>query len=220
MGKIRIVGLGAGDPKKLTLSVMEALSSGAPIYVRTKEHPTIDVFETFGFQYTSFDSYYEEEETFDRVYERIVSTLSEVSAKEDIIYAVPGHPLVAEDTVHMLLARGRGVEIIDGKSFIDEVFMALEVDPIEGFMLLDGLNLHVEDLNPRLHTLLTQLYDGFTLSEAKLTLMEVYDAECEVVKISKAGTVDCTCVRLPLYELDYEYGVDNLLTVYVPKQDR
>ncbi|MCK9911807.1 nucleotide pyrophosphohydrolase, partial [Microbacteriaceae bacterium K1510] len=79
------------------------------------------------------------------------------------MYAVPGHPLVAERTVQLLLQQGpeQGVEIKieGGQSFLDPLFASLKFDPIEGFVMLDATALRADQLNPAIHTVIAQVYD-------------------------------------------------------------
>src|SRR5262249_55554715 len=71
-------------------------------------------------------------------------------AGEDVLYAVPGHPLIAEATTRRLLAlaRERGIEarVVAGLSFVEPVCAALGLDPLEhGLQLLDALDLVPHD---------------------------------------------------------------------------
>ena len=54
-------------------------------------------------EFESFDSIYEAHDRFEDVYEAIVTSLIELAQSEDIVYAVPGHPRVAETTTVKLL---------------------------------------------------------------------------------------------------------------------
>jgi tetrapyrrole methylase family protein/MazG family protein len=54
-------------------------------------------------KYTAFDDVYERHDQFEAVYEEIVEILFREAEQEDILYAVPGHPFVAERTVQLLL---------------------------------------------------------------------------------------------------------------------
>ena len=77
---------------------------------------------------------------------------------DEIIYAVPGHPLVAERTVQLLLEMGEEqgvtIEVSGGQSFLDDIFRVLRIDPIEGFQLLDGTDLKQEEIELRQHLIL------------------------------------------------------------------
>ena len=219
MKKINIIGLGAGDINQLPLGVYKDLKSGLPIFLRTKEHPVVYQLEEEGFDYQSFDSIYESHEQFEAVYQEICETLFSIN-EDEIIYAVPGHPLVAERTVQLLLEMGeeRGVtiEVSGGQSFLDDIFRVLRIDPIEGFQLLDGTDLKQEEIQLRQHILVSQVYDSFVASNVKLTFMEKLPYDYEVYIVTAAGSKDEKIRKVPLVELDREAEINNLTTIYIP----
>lgn len=220
MNKIVVIGLGAGDINQLPLGVYKMLKNSGKIYLRTKEHPVVRELEKEGFVYESFDSIYEQYNSFTEVYETICERLFELSENGSIIYAVPGHPLVAERTVQLLIEKGPTmdvqIEIAGGQSFLDALFQALRIDPIEGFQLLDATNLVKDEIQIKQHMIIGQVYDPFTASEVKLTLMEKLPDDYEVTIVTAAGSTGETMKRIPLFELDREVRVDNLTSVYVP----
>lgn len=93
---ITVIGLGAGDLDQLQLGVYKKIKSLKEIYVRTFDHPVLDSLKEEGVQMKSFDDVYEKHDTFAPVYREISDTLIHLSKNKDIVYAVPGHPLVAE----------------------------------------------------------------------------------------------------------------------------
>src|SRR5690606_30437649 len=103
-----------------------------------------------------------------------------------------------------------------GQSFLDQIFASLKIDPIEGFQLLDGANLSVHDINMRSHVLIAQVYDQFSASEVKLTLMEKYRDDYPVTVVTAAGSSNEQLKTIPLYELDQAVEINNLTTIYVP----
>lgn len=219
-GKITIVGLGAGDLDQLSLGVYKRLKEAPFLFLRTKEHPVVRDLEREGIAFETFDPIYKESERFEDVYETIAGRLLRQAAQSDIVYAVPGHPMVAEKTVQLLLERagekGIEVKIEGGQSFLDPLFAALKIDPIEGFAFFDALDLDPDHLPLDRHLIICQVYDAFVASEVKLTLLEHLPPEYEIVIAKAVGSVDETITRLPLYELDRAVHVDNLTSVYVP----
>ncbi|WP_028400966.1 nucleoside triphosphate pyrophosphohydrolase [Ectobacillus panaciterrae] len=217
---ITIIGLGAGELDQLTMGVYRLLKETSHLYVRTKEHPVIAQLEAEGLTYTSFDAVYEAYDEFEQVYESITSILLERAAEQDIVYAVPGHPLVAERTVQLLLeqgeARGIGVEIKGGQSFLDPLFASVKIDPVEGFQLVDATSFRQDELELRHHIIFCQVYDAFIASEVKLTLMESLPDDYEVYIVTAAGTSSESVKKVLLYELDHEAELNNLTSVYVP----
>jgi tetrapyrrole methylase family protein/MazG family protein len=218
--KIEILGLGAGELEQLPLGVYRKLLQAKQVFLRTKEHPVVSELEKEGFVYTSFDDVYEKHEQFSAVYEEIVLTLLDKADTAAITYAVPGHPLVAERTVQLLLQKGpeRNIEIVvgGGQSFIDATLQALKIDPIEGFQLLDGTALRRDELQVDQHLLITQVYDRFVASDVKLTLMELLPDDYEVVIVTAAGSSSERIERVPLFELDRKVDINNLTSIYVP----
>src|SRR5690606_18626498 len=102
VNKITIVGLGAGDLNQLTLGVYRLLKGERDVFLRTKEHPVVSQLEKEGFSYRSFDDLYERYDSFIEVYEHICKELLQEAKRNSVIYAVPGHPLVAEKTAQLL----------------------------------------------------------------------------------------------------------------------
>ena len=213
---ITVVGLGAGELEQLPLGVYRHLIKQPLIWLRTKEHPVVQELEAEGVTFESFDSIYEVNDTFEEVYAQIVETLLEKSEEMAITYAVPGHPFVAERTVELLVESGANIQVIGGQSFLDAMFQALQIDPINGFQLLDATALDLERLQVTQHILIGQVYDGFVAGDVKVQLMERYPDEHPVTLVTAAGTKRERVVNIPLYEMDRMAEVDNLTTLYVP----
>ena len=93
--------------------------------------------------------------------------------------------------------------VLGGESFLDEAFVRLGFDPIEGFQLLDAAELRASVIQPQLHTLIGQVYDMFTASEVKLALMELYPDDYPVIVGHALGVEGEEAIQqVPLFELD------------------
>lgn len=217
---ITIIGLGAGDLNQLSLGIYKKLRQEQKCFVRTVDHPVISELQTEGIEFFSFDAVYEKHDQFDAVYEEIVDTLLHEAANKNVLYAVPGHPMVAEKTVQLLLENGpaHGIEVIleGGQSFLDPLFQAVQIDPIEGFQLLDATALHRDELQITQHMIIGQVYDMFTASEVKLTLMQKLPDDYEVYIVTAAGSSQEKVTKVALFELDHGMELSNLTSVYVP----
>src|SRR5699024_4325266 len=96
MNKIEVIGLGAGGIDQLPIGIYKKLMNTTNrCYIRTKEHPLYPELVKEGVTFYTFDHYYEEEEQFRRVYERIAIKLLQAAKEEHVLYAVPGHPMLA-----------------------------------------------------------------------------------------------------------------------------
>lgn len=216
-----MIGLGAGDLAQLPLGVYKQLKEAQNIFLRTKEHPVIQELEKEGMIYQSFDGIYEKNDTFEKVYEEICDTLlNKAEELGTVVYGVPGHPFVAERTVQLLLEKAPekkvNVSIEGGQSFLDSLFQTLKIDPIEGFQLLDGTSLKREDIQVTNHVIISQVYDSFTASNVKLTLMEYLPDDYEIYLVHAAGSKEEEIKKIPLYELDRIIQMDNLASIYIP----
>lgn len=220
--KIEVIGLGAGDIKQLPLGIYEKLQdSQSRLFIRTADHPVIaELEQEQSLTYTSFDDIYEKHDQFEAVYEEIVDILLYEAEKSPIVYAVPGHPLMAEKTVQLLLAQTAcEINVLGGQSFLDPLFASLQIDPIEGFQILDATSLTREDIQYNQHMIFVQLYDAFIASEVKLTLLEDLPEDHPVTVIDAAGSTKEKKVTIPLVQLDREVSFSNLATLYVPPTD-
>ena len=142
LNEITVIGLGAADFDQMQLGVYKKIKAAKKLFVRTEDHPVLLDLRAEGVEFTTFDAVYEKYDTFAPVYKEIAESLIEAANEGTIMYAVPGHPLVAEQTVqHLINADKEGrikLTIEGGQSFLDPIFTALKIDPIEGFQLLDG----------------------------------------------------------------------------------
>ncbi|WP_342527493.1 nucleoside triphosphate pyrophosphohydrolase [Chryseomicrobium sp. FSL W7-1435] len=220
MPTLTIIGLGVAELDQLPLGLYKFIKQANSLYIRTEDHPVVKELAEEGLTYTSFDAVYEKHDDFSAVYREIADTLIALAKQQDVIYAVPGHPLVAEQTVqHLIEAERAGqisLQIKGGQSFLDPLFAAVRVDPIEGFQLLDGTAMRRDDIQMNQHLFIGQVYDAFSASEVKLTLMEKYPDDFAVTIVTAAGSSKEVIQTVPLFELDRVMELSNLTTVYVP----
>ncbi|MGF7184178.1 tetrapyrrole methylase family protein/MazG family protein [Desulfitispora alkaliphila] len=220
--EITVVGMGPGAQGLLTGEAKEKLLSGKPVFLRTDQHPIVVFLEEQGFTYESFDYIYDQEDSFGEVYKKIVDNLIQVAKqKGSIVYAVPGHPSVAESTVGILqkeaIKENVTIKTVAGMSFLDAIYWRIGVDPTEGLQIMDGLVLNKEEIAPQKGLIICQVYNRRVASEVKLTLMELYPDEWEITVIKGAGIPDVERVEsIPLYELDRLDWLNHLVTIYLP----
>ncbi len=217
---LTIVGLGPGGIDDLTRRAWRVIENAPVVYVRTAEHPCVSQLPAV---VKSFDDVYESVEDFAGVYAEIAERVLAAARDGDVVYAVPGDPLVAEATVVQLLdkaqAEGIPVEIVSGISFIEPAMALLGVDAIDGLQILDAISLaalHHPPINPDYPALLGQVYSRDLASNLKLTLMNQYPDDFEVTLIHAAGSPDAVVERVPLYQIDRSDHIKHLTALYVP----
>ena len=133
MPGITLLGLGPGDPGQLTREAWNVLSNADEVWLRTRQHPTVAGLPG-SVTLHSFDDFYENGESFEQVYRDIVKKILELGRRpQGVIYAVPGHPFVAETTgpeiVRLARDEGLATVIVEGLSFLEPTFSALGLDP-------------------------------------------------------------------------------------------
>ena len=220
---IKIVGLGPGAPEALTLGTLKVLKESKQVLLRTEKHPTVEYLKEMDIKFETYDSKYEESQSFDQVYEAIAKELIKVHDQHgDVVYAVPGHPLVAEKSVFniMSLCDENNIEynIFPAVSFVDAMMDALKIDPIEGLKIIDAFDIDNQVLDKRIGTIITQVYNQFIASEVKLKLSEYYNDDTEIFYVRAAGIKGMESIRkIPLFELDRQDDIDYLTSIYIPK---
>src|SRR5262245_11425137 len=132
---LTILGLGPGDPQLLTREAWDCLTAAREVYLRTRKHPTVAGLPAH-LTLHDFDALYESGQAFADVYAHIVEAGIGAARQDDIVYAVPGHPLVGEATVHEVLRRAHALNIptriVSGLSFIEPVLEALAQASVGG----------------------------------------------------------------------------------------
>ncbi|MBC8062459.1 MAG: nucleoside triphosphate pyrophosphohydrolase [Clostridiaceae bacterium] len=223
---IKIMGLGPGDKDALTIGALQVIKSATRVYIRTEKHPTIDYIRTLGIDFVTFDDKYEIGNSFDEVYDLIAQNLIDEHDKYgNIVYAVPGHPLVAEKTVTLLIAlckdKNIEYEILPAVSFIDAMMESLRIDPVSGLRIIDSFDLKNQIQDRRSGIIITQVYNNLIASEVKLWLSEYYEDDSEIYFVRAAGVKGIEVIRkIPIYEIDRQKDIDYLTSLYIPKDTR
>ncbi|HET7738419.1 MAG TPA: SAM-dependent methyltransferase, partial [Tepidiformaceae bacterium] len=184
---LHIAGLGPGDATLLTGETATLLRSGMPVLLRTRHHPAASELDPGG-AWADCDDLYATSSGFSNVYEAIAARVIERSSSADLIYAVPGSPLIAESTVPLILeqagAAGVEVRIYTAVSFVDVAATALRKD-LKDVQLCDALDLRIDSWRP---ALVSQVFSRDTAAALKLELLEIYPPEHEVAVLHALGS--------------------------------
>jgi len=216
---IYLVGLGPGNPSDIPDRNLEILKATDPVFLRTSRHPSVARLVAEGVRFTSFDYLYESLDTFEQVYDAIAREVISRADESNVAYAVPGHPLVLERSVAVIISQcsKERLRIMPAMSFLDAVIGALNLYDLETIQLVDSHGLDTEGINPSRPVLLTQIYSRLVASTVKLDLMRIYPDDHPITVVSAAGVEGQERVaHLKLYELDRLDWVDHLTTAYVP----
>ena len=220
-GSLTIVGLGPGAAGHLSLETLKLLEERFVI-LRTEIHPTVAELKRRGISFVSCDAWYEKEGTFEDVYDKITSFVIEQAKDKDVVYGVPGSPLVAERTVVLLREKAKksNIPLIikPAMSFLDLAYVDLGIDPIEGLRIIDAQDFSALADAGRYPLMVTQVYNQMVASDMKLALMDILPDETEVYFLRNLGLEDEECRKIPLFEMDRQPVIDHLTSVFVPRQ--
>lgn len=217
LGRVVVVGLGPGDPDLVTAGTLAAIEAAPLRYVRTTRHPSAHLVGDA----TSFDRTYETASSLEEVYQTIAATLADAAGRHgEVLYAVPGSPLVAERSVELLrraTAPAAGVEVVvlPALSFLDLAWERLGVDPLAaGVKLVDGHRFALEAAGATGPLLVAQTDHRLVLSDIKLA---VEGDPGPVVVLQRLGLPDESVRQVAWAELDREVEADHLTCVWVPE---
>lgn len=220
--KIDIIGLGPGSIRDLSLGAIEKMKNCKYVYLQTEKHPSISYLEEHNIAFQSFGRIYDTSEDFQEAYQSIAQKILKKAKKVGhVVFAVPGHPMVAEETVERILDLGKkegiAVEVFPAMSFIDSLINSLKIDPTYGLRIVDGRELPSQGVDPKVGNVITQVYTPLVASEVKSQLMGYYKDETMIWIVRAAGVEgEEKIVRIPLYELDRQSWMDDLTSIYIP----
>ncbi|MDX2381164.1 MAG: nucleoside triphosphate pyrophosphohydrolase [Acidimicrobiia bacterium] len=213
--RITIVGLGPGGVEHVTDETRRAIERSSHRFVRTARHPSAHLVDGAA----SFDEIYDSADTFDEVYEAIVEHLATVADEHgEILYAVPGSPLVLERTIRLLAEREDvDIEILPAMSFLDIAWSRLGIDPIEDSVrLVDGHDFARVAAGERGPLLVAHTHADWVLSDIKLAVDGAKGDE-PVVILQSLGTPDERITNTTWSELDRTIEADHLTSIYIPR---
>lgn len=222
-----IIGLGPGGREHLTIGAMEIMKNSANLFFRTAKHPVVDYIMEQGIKFKSFDYLYDQGSDFEQVYSAIADVVIESAANEPVVFAVPGHPMVGENSVEQIikLAKDKGLsyKIMPSMSFLDPILSCLRLSISDGMKLIDGVKLIGDEIkpdslpDPNTPNIVMQVYSPLVASEVKISLMKYYPDEHIIKVIRAAGVPELEKIQeVPLYELDRLSWIDHLTSVYLP----
>lgn len=218
--QLTVAGLGPAGAELMTRGTWARIETAEQILLRTRIHPTVEALDAVGISYETYDDFYERADDFDELYEAITDDLFARAAKSNVLYLVPGSPFVAERTVQMLRERAMEedmpLEILPAMSFLDPLFAALGIDPVNGLSIIDAMDEDAVAAPPAQDLIITQLYSRELASDLKILLMEHFPDTQVVIYLHHLGLSDERVAHIPLFELDWQEDIDHLTTLFIP----
>ncbi len=213
--RVTVVGLGPAGPDLCTTATLVAIDEHPHRLVRTVRHPAVSVL---GDAVVALDHHYESAASFTAVYAGMVEeVVAAAEVHSQILYAVPGSPMVAEHTVELLLADDRvDVTLVPALSFLDLAWVRLGVDPLDdGVRIVDAHRFPVEAAGERGPLLVAQVDTPAVLADV---VAAVVDPPDELVTVLQGlGTADEYIVQALWDDLPDVVDPDHLTSLFVPR---
>ncbi|MCU1463003.1 MAG: putative MazG family protein [Acidimicrobiales bacterium] len=199
----------------MTAAATAAVDRVPTRFLRTVRHPAAGAVRDA----VAFDDVYDAASSLAEVYREIVERLTAAAHEHgEVLYAVPGSPLVAERTVELLRADGRvEVDVVPGLSFLDLAWARLGVDPVAASVrVVDGQRFAVEAAGQRGPLLVAQCDSVAVLSGVKLAFDD--DPPPTVVVLQRLGLPDESVREVDWADLDRPGAVepDHLTSLWIP----
>lgn len=216
---IEIIGLGPAGEEFITEHTRHRIAAHQHRYLRTSQHPSAHLVSDA----LTMDHHYELADTFAEVYQDIVEDLVAAARQHgEILYAVPGSPLVLERTVKALLGDERIMcRVQPAMSFLDLAWSRLALDPVEAAVtLIDGHEFATATAGFTGPFLVAHCHADWVLSEIKLSTedtAELTNDDVRVVILHHLGLPDEVVTNVPWSELDQAVDADHLTCLYIPQ---
>lgn len=227
---ITIVGLGPGDPDRITVAAQRALAQASRIFVRSNPGPDLSrVLDPA--RATEVSTLIQADAAEGGRWYAAAGAVCDAAADGPVVLAVPGHPRFGEGVVANALEiaakRGLTTEVIDGISAIDLAATALGMDP-----LLDGVQCFAGRLlqrqlpqppfaggaftgTPTRPMLFTHLYDAEIMGIVARELSRLFPLDHPVTLADRAGLPDEEIVSLTVGDLA-DLPARPMATLWVP----
>lgn len=219
MPRVIVVGLGPGSTDHVTEQTRNAIAASEHRYLRTSVHPSAALVPDA----ITFDHLYESAETFGDVYAQVTEDLvAAATLYGEVLYAVPGSPLILERSVGHLRDDPR-IEcvILPAMSFLDVAYAALGIDPVEaGVRVIDGHEFATAAAGEHGPLLVAHTHANWVLSDIKLAVDDagaIDNDDVEVIVLQRLGTPEQLVTHTTWAEMDTAVDADHLTSIYVPK---
>ncbi|MCH8274955.1 MAG: nucleoside triphosphate pyrophosphohydrolase [Armatimonadetes bacterium] len=195
---IRVVGLGPGDPGLLGAKNLQALQSGKRLILRTGAHPVAKWLRAKDIRFETCDDLIESAGRLGPLHASIVDRV--LAAGENAVYAVPGNPLLGEESVRLLMQRVE-VEVLAAPS-LAEAAIAAAGRPVSGPLhVWSARDLDEHRPDPRAAQVVLHLDSRGVAENAKSRLLKFFPPDHPVYIVFQ-GMDGARVERAPLSEMD------------------
>ncbi|WP_165000679.1 nucleoside triphosphate pyrophosphohydrolase [Xylanivirga thermophila] len=215
---ITIIGLGY-EVSHLTLGAVDKLSQAKCVVLRTKNHSAVPFLRKKGIDFYTLDDIYDRYDNFDEVYAAMVEYIKDLAVKnEEVVLAVPGHPLIGERLVFELLNdREVDVDIVPGITNAAQLVAAISQPSLDGYNVLSADDFDEHCINVRRPSIIFNIWNNLLAGDIKLSLLKFYPPHLMVYITYQDGEGKLKILERKLHELDLFKEYDHTSCIYIPK---
>lgn len=144
--RLTIVGLGPGPVEQLTTEARDVLWQASTLWLRTAHHPVVAALPSHVRWHACDDLLVPGRRRVPAARALAVLArrlLDQARTAGEVIYAVPGHPLIGEPSSRAVITAARGaglaVRLVAGLSFLEPLCTAVGLDPLsDGLQVVDA----------------------------------------------------------------------------------
>ena len=197
---ITIAGLGPGDATLLTGAAREAIADAPTVVVRTRAHAAVAQLDPGG-TFTACDDLANKEEPTDETNQAACERVIALGRRGDVVYAVPGNPVIDDGSVPLLLEGAANeriaTRVLPGVSYLDVAAAALRRD-VRDLQLCDATSARIDTQRP---ALIRDATARGVIDALPGRLRDIYPAGHEVVTIDTAAAPETATRSMSLEDL-------------------
>jgi tetrapyrrole methylase family protein/MazG family protein len=180
------------------------------LLLRTSHHPSAEWLASESIPFETCDDLYESAEDFRALY----AAIAERARTGFDVYAVPGHPLIGETSVQLLMEEGEA-EVFGAPSFVDMVLEASGCSIDSSLQVWNAYEPARQMLDPRCGQIVYNFDSPDVASDAKMGLLRWFTDSHECLIVDGWGSGKERRLPVPLSEID-RHGMNSLTSVWVP----
>ncbi|MGJ3240586.1 MAG: nucleoside triphosphate pyrophosphohydrolase [Anaerolineae bacterium] len=219
---LTIIGLGPDSIDHLSLKAWRTLETAGIVYLRTTDHPAVSDLPTTP-TYYNFDHLDQIATPSSESHTEMTQILIEQAKRADVVYCVPGDPIIDEPlTTHLQQVAHDAqiqVNVIHGISTIQPILNTLGVQAFQGlqmFTVSDLIGWHHPPINPAYPALIMQISTPEQVRTLQIILSNQYPETFTVSLVQSVGIDAQTVARASLLELAEDLTLSYPCALYVP----
>ncbi len=217
MKNITVIGLGYRDINGLTVEAYRTLFDDyqdKKIICRTSTHKVVDELAKRGIEYETLDSFYENADSFDAMYDEMVKHILSIAEENDVLLCVSGSPVNGDILVKKLLTdHPENIKLLSSEGIAEFLSSICGISDAESINTLPAHLFRKDLINTRALNIITEADNKFLAGEIKLKLLELYPDDAEIICFF--GYPDTKFKKICLFDMDrqevYDFSVNFII---------